>query len=268
MLSEKCGKIISEVSFEQKGTIKIVFQDRTEVKINERTFGDFYLYAGKTLTESEWSDLERAIRSEKYKDYLLRLLNRSLYSEKEISDRLKAKKCPDEISEDLIADLKKKKLIDDERYAYLLKEECENKNWGKHKIIREAKEKGISESIVGRWVFAEETESEKAKRVSEKYCRGNRKPFRQLQSSLYAHLIAWGFDKEICDRAVADVKNCVSPESDIELLRVQMEKMKVTHNVDLSDRKEREKWIKKWIYRGFSYRDIEKCMEEYYGKTD
>lgn len=60
----------------------------------------------------------------------------------------------------------------------------------------------------------------------------------------------------------------VCPDGDLGLLRNQMEKMSIAHSVDLSDRKEREKWIRKWIQRGFAYRDIEKCMEEIYGKMD
>lgn len=53
-------------------------------------------------------DFEECGGSGKYKDYLLRLLNRNLYSEKEIADRLKAKKCPEEIARRLIGELKEK----------------------------------------------------------------------------------------------------------------------------------------------------------------
>lgn len=268
MPSEKCGKIVAEVVFGKQEKVTIVFQDRTELSVHARTFGDFYLYAGKTLTGSEWTALKNAAEAENYKDYLLRLLNRNLYSEKEIADRLKAKKCPEEIARRLIGELKEKKWIDDARYGTLLREEYESKNWGKYKILRGMKEKGLSESIAEKWEFPEEIEAEKAERITEKYCRGNQKSLRQLKASLYAHLIAWGFDQAIAERMAEKAEDYVCPDGDLGLLRNQMEKMSIAHSVDLSDRKEREKWIRKWIQRGFAYRDIEKCMEEIYGKMD
>lgn len=268
MPSEKCGKTVAEVVFGKQEKVTIVFQDRTELCVHARTFGDFYLYAGKTLTGSEWTTLKNAAEAENYKDYLLRLLNRNLYSEKEIADRLKAKKCPEEIARRLIGELKEKKWIDDDRYGTLLREEYESKNWGKYKILRGMKEKGLSESIAENWEFPEEIEAEKAERITEKYCRGNQKSLRQLKASLYAHLIAWGFDQAIAERMAEKAEDYVCPDGDLGLLRNQMEKMSIAHSVDLSDRKEREKWIRKWIQRGFAYRDIEKCMEEIYGKMD
>jgi regulatory protein len=161
------------------------------------------LFKGKEVDETEIKSLivEKEIADAKQK--VLRLLNRKMYSEKEIRDKLRKKDVEDSISKIVIRDLKEISLIDD--YAYtqaFVSDVIRLKPQGSFKIAYELKQKGVRQTIINK-VFheaqiVEEDASRAIKIGKQKLARMKSiKDKKTLKRRLYNFLLRRGFSYEV-----------------------------------------------------------------------
>jgi len=102
--------------------------------------------------------------------YASRLINIRPRSEKELRKRFKEKGYNRATTQDIISQLKDKKIIDDEKFARLWVESRMRSNpKGVMLLRRELKEKGISDSVIeGTLIGIKEKEAESARELAEK----------------------------------------------------------------------------------------------------
>ena len=161
------------------------------------------LFKGKEVDEIEMKSLivEKEIADAKQK--VLRLLNRKMYSEKEIRDKLRKKDVEDSISKIVIRDLKEISLIDD--YAYtqaFVSDVIRLKPQASFKIAYELKQKGVRQTIINK-VFheahiVEEDASRAIKIGKQKLARMKSiRDKKTLKRRLYNFLLRRGFSYEV-----------------------------------------------------------------------
>ena len=262
MQLEKNGKLIKDVKFKKK-KIAIIFSDETKIEISQNTFAHFYLYKGKEVSEDELIQIEEEDQLSSLKAYTLNILSRTMYSQKEIEDKLIKKGISKKIIEKITKYLKEFNFINDEKYCSLLVEEYTNKNYGKERIIQNLMKKGIDEKILSNISFEEDEEEEKAKKLVKRYCLNNKnKSFQKIKDSCYAFLLNKGFSYSLASKVIKDVEQYVYKEDDIEILKSKFEKYVILHQIDLLDQKQKEKTIRHFINQGFSYEDIKSQIKE------
>lgn len=257
MHSERDGKLIIEVKFSKK-SIKVKFDDDTEIKISESTYAHYYLYKDKLLTEVEINDILKYESLTKGKAYAISLLSNGLYSEKEIRDKLKLKKkIPSKDINIIINELKDLHLIDDEGFIEEYLELFESKNYGKLRIINELKKAGIKESLISRIEFNDDNELDKANNEILKFIKTNpNKNYQKLCQSGYAHLLLYGFSNEIATKAIDIISEKHDFETDLRLLDKEIDKVIRKPNIDLNSYEIKQKVVSSLLRKGFLYEDI------------
>ena len=262
MQLEKAGKEISNIEF-KKNKVIISFKDETKLELNPETFTHFYLYEGKKLDKDEILKIKEVDDSMVYFSYCLSLLAKKLYSQKEIEEKLKNKKCPYPVIKNLIQKLKDLGYINDQKYLQILFEEYQDKNYGKKKIIQKLKMKGLDETTVGNLYFDEEKEIEKATLSLDKYVNSHaNKSFNKLKNDSFAYLLNEGFESSIIAKVMLNLEDYQNYEDDVDILLKSLDKYVIMHQVDLNNPLQKEKIIKRYSSKGFAFKDIETCIKE------
>lgn len=259
---EKNGKIITKVKFNKKDVI-VYFDDESNIKLSNNTFAHFYLYKGKKVEESELNDILFENEISSTKAYVVRLFSKKQYSKKEVVDKLLKKKCSKKIIEKIIAYLEEFNYLNEKQYLLYLIDEYKEKKYGKNKIIFLLKNKGIEEKLINSIEFDEDEELESAKESLEDYCISKKdKSYIALKSLGYAYLINRGFSSSIASKAIESIHLYIDKDNDKEILLKSLEKYVIIHQVDLSNESQKEKLVKRFMSKGFSYNLIKASMEE------
>ena len=140
----------------------------------------------------------------------LRFLTYREHSTKELRRKLQKKGFNEEILEILLSRLKEIALLDDERFAKMwLESRIRKGTLGRHRIIQELRQKGISTSIIKTLLETEfdyETELKLAIKQLEKKLHTIREDDNQKRrSKLYNFLRRRGFDNELILQALQKV---------------------------------------------------------------
>ena len=144
MRLENAGKIITNIKF-NKTKISIFFKDE-KLEISEYAYQDTYLYVGKCLSEEDIALLKEKTLLTKGIDYALKLLKKSIYTEKAISDKLKKKGIPIHGIYKIITFLKNHDLLNDDAFIEDYLEYSKDALIGKNKILKNLEKKGIPEN--------------------------------------------------------------------------------------------------------------------------
>lgn len=161
------------------------------------------LYEGKDVDEEEIRRVIEEKETEDARQKVLRLLDRRIYSEKEIRDKLKKKRYEDETIQIVVQDLKEISLIDDYSFAKAFVSDRLRLNpKGSFKISYELKQKGINQTIINR-VFDEEKviegDSVRAFEIGRKRLKMLKtiKDKKTIKRRLYNFLLRRGFSFEV-----------------------------------------------------------------------
>jgi regulatory protein len=161
------------------------------------------LYEGKMIDEISVKNLIQEKEISEAKEKVLRLLNRRMYSEKEIRDKLHAREYEEETIEIVVQDLKEISLINDYGFASaFVSDRLRLKPEGSSKISYELMKKGISKSIIKK-VFIEnnvvEDDPTRALQVARKRLKtlSGVKEKEVIKRRLYNYLLRRGFSFEI-----------------------------------------------------------------------
>lgn len=268
MPSAKSGKhTIKNIKVNQKH-ITITFFKSEKIQISPEAYLSSYLYKGKTLSEDDINKLQAITSSSALLSYVLNLVSRRPYSEKEIIDKLKRKEAGDETISQIISKLKANNLINDELFAQNLVYFDRNRNLGKNKIIRHLKEKGINEGIINNLDFPEEEELEQARllvpKLAIKYVS---LAFENQKRHLCQALVARGYSLDIARQAINFLE---SEPKENELAKLKEDYDKITKRFA---RKYKGYELKQKIYRalvnkGYQYQDIKQVMEDIQYEND
>ncbi len=118
------------------------------------------LYPGKEVDEQYIARIIDAKLTQEAKAKVIRLLNRRIYSENEIVDKLKRKQYDEHIIAAVVAELKKLSFIDDLAFARAFVSDRIRLNpSGSFKIAYELRQKGISKKVINQ-VLQEEKVAE------------------------------------------------------------------------------------------------------------
>ena len=262
MQLEKNGSKITKVSF-KKDQVVITFDDDTKLELASDTFTHFYLYEGKTLDKNDIKEIKEIDALSSLKRYALNLISRKMYTEYEIKNKLYQKKCSKKNLEKIISYLKENNFINDQKYLDILLEEYSLKNYGEKKIIHALELKGFDDKLIKSLYFDEDEEFDKAKIKFEEYLQKNKnKSYMRLKSDSYNFLLTNGFRSAIASKTINLIDNYINKEDDDEILLKSLEKYVIMHQVDLEDTTSKEKIIKRFMAKGFSFKDIDKCLKE------
>lgn len=262
MLEEKNGRVIINIEFTKKG-IEILLDNNDKIVVSSTTYSDYYLYKGKILSLDEVNEIKKANEISKLKQYVIDLLIRKMYSRQEIINKLIKKQASKETINLIIGDLEKKNFINDKKYCDILIEEYDQKNYGINKIKHNLLEKGIEKKLVEKIEVNHENELRKADISLKEFVKSkNNKSYTKLNESTYNYLINKGFQVDVVSQAMNKISSYATIENDKLILLKALEKYLIMHRVDLSDTDAREKVIKRYKAKGFSYNLIIECLKE------
>lgn len=262
MLEEKNGRVIIDVVFGKKG-IEILLDNNDKINISSSTYSDYYLYKGKELSIKELGLIKKANEISKLKQYVTDLLIRKMYSRQEIINKLRKKQANEETINLIVNDLKQKNLINDAKYRDILVEEYNYKNYGINKIKHCLLEKGIEKNLVEQVKVNIDEELRKADNSLKEFIKArNNKSYSKLKESSYNYLITKGFQIDVVSETLSNMSSYASVENDKSILQKALEKYVIMHRIDLSDIEAKEKIIKRYKSKGFSFNLIIECLKE------
>lgn len=121
----------------------LVFEDGTKLRIWKQTAGDFALYAGKDLTEEEFSALSQTAKETAVKDRAVRIITSTNISKKGLARRLQQKGETADDAEKTVKWLEDLSLVDDRRTGEMVVRSALGKGYGVHRIRQILREKEI-----------------------------------------------------------------------------------------------------------------------------
>lgn len=262
MPSAKSGKhTIKNIKVSQKH-ITVMFFKGEKMQISPEAYLSIYLYEGKTLSEEEIKKLKTVSESSTMLNYVFGLVSRRLYTEKEIVDKLKKKEADEKTISQIMTKLKANNLINDQLFVHNLVNFDRSRNYGKNKIIRHLKNKGIKEEMINNIAFPDEEELEKAKlllpKLAKKY---TSLAFENQKRHVYQALVANGYSLDIARQAINLLEGSTK--------EVETEKLKEDFNkiTQRFARKYKGYDLKQRIFhalvnKGYQYQDIKQIMED------
>lgn len=258
--SKNTGRTITRLN-KNKNNVTVFFNQQ-KLTLSFDVAASFYLYKGKTLTEKEYQQLLTRIDNEKYLSYAMKLASSARYSEFKMREKLYSKEADKKQVDEIIATLKKNKLIDDKTYIEDYIEFANRQNFGKNKIIDNLLSKGIFRSEIDKFKFDEKTEINKAKKwlkkLEKKYSRYNGKSQRD---HIIQALIREGFDLGVAVE-VTTALDLYDSKKDRELLKKDYQIIKKRYQHKYSGHELNEK-IKQYLYhKGYRSKDIDKIVRD------
>ncbi|NLB48699.1 MAG: hypothetical protein GX813_02505 [Erysipelotrichia bacterium] len=269
MPSATSGKdiVIRNIRVAKKHII-LTFFNREKIQISKEAYLADYLYKGKTISETEIKKLLAITASSTLLSYALALLSKKPYTEAEIVEKLKKKGSDEQSTALIIAKIKSSNLINDKLFTQNLVAYDSGRNYGKNKIIRRLKNRGIKEEILNTLVFPLEDEQKKAEQLLPKLVnRYVSLAFKNQKRRVYQALIAHGFSHEIARQ----VSNCLKSDSK------ETERAKLLKDYQILEKRYARKYngyeLRQRIFRflvnkGYEYQDIKKVMEDITNEND
>ncbi len=254
---------IIHVSFVKK-LYQVEFGDGDAVELSEDSFLDFHLYEGKVLTPSERRELIRFASGDLLYTYCLKLLAKERYTVHAIKERLEKKGASEEQIKTIVRRLRDVNLLDDELFAKTYAEDVSDlRMYGKYKIARNLRLKGVPFEIIDKLPFPEEKEMEKAMRYVAYANKSDTKtPNARRSIKVQRALVERGFAEEIAEEAVKHGLNAI-PEA--------VEKESLEHDFNLCYPKYARKYkgyllrqhcFAYLVRKGYRYDDIRERLDK------
>ncbi|MFO7341879.1 MAG: RecX family transcriptional regulator [Bacillaceae bacterium] len=234
------------------------------LSVSEESLVKFRLHKGKEISGL---DVEEILYFEEINRALsraLKALARRMRTEKEIRDDLSAAGFSEGIVRETLSRLQEKGYIDDGQFAEaFVTEQMRGKDKGPEWIRMALKEKGVKDEIIRSALarYTPEEQLKKAKELCEKLAAKKKNlSVLQLKIHLKETLLRKGFERSVCDRAVAETDFTGLQLQEDEALEHAGEKAWFKYR-SLPE-KEREIKVKQYLYRkGFPLEKIEKFLQ-------
>lgn len=238
-----------------------IILDETSFLISKENYIENPLAINSDISESKINELlnhEYVIES---KGQIIKLLNRKALSEKEIVVKLKEKGLAVKDINDIIDSLKRAGLINDEYVALINVDSLILKRKGRLEIIKVLKEKGIKQNQIYKVIneIDEEVYEDNFYKVFEKYLKVyNNKSHKIKEQMIISKLKEYGYE----DEYISKIKFVKNLDEEIELARLNLNKILKTKKIDVFSYENINKIKSKLVMKGFSYDIINKVIEE------
>lgn len=252
---------ISELKLTKK-YITIKFTDEDELKLSKEILGEFYLYIGKELTDTELNEIKLYDAMEKHYRYCLNVIARKNYTVKEIIDKLKKRKVDYLIIDQIIVRLKAHNYLNDQRYAiekgnFLIK----TKKMSKNAVARFFKTRGLNEFLIedtlSKLIDNEvELLTQLMPRVINKY---KNRSLLEAEMKIKQHLLTKGFKTD----DINQVLNMFTLSDFVdEVVNLERELERYIDESNLNNEKERQLVYNKLVKKGYPTRLIKQKLKE------
>lgn len=142
--------------------------------------------------------------------YAVRLLTQAKRSEREISKRLSSKGYPDEITEQVLSQLKTQGILSDRKLVEdSLHWSVRAKRYGRNRIFFELRKRGIAETDIQKALqrYSKADEEENARTLAlERWTKLEKLEQTKRKRRLYDFLVSRGFDFELVRQVVGEMK--------------------------------------------------------------
>ena len=262
MAEESSGKTIKKIKYVKKKAV-LTFDDGDEFTISLNTFAHFYLYENKTLSKQEWEDIAYSEALDKQKIYVVNLLSKKVYTEKEIRLKLYSRNVRRKDVDTIIEYLKDNHFLNDNNYAVVYSDEYIRKGYGEIKIRNSLKDKGIDEHVIDDLVYNKGIQKETALKIALAAIKKNSKSksSRATLDSVDRTLRTRGYTSDIVRFVVSEVEKDL-PHNEEEVLKGQIERYLKTRRLDLKEKSNVDKLIRHFLSKGFYYEQIMKIIKE------
>lgn len=187
-----------------KNSIIVDFSDNSEFEIPYLIWEKYALYKDFEIAPSL---LKKIVYDSEYfrvKNYVLRLLAKRSYFEKELKKKLSLKNYPSEIIDCVIEDIKNLGYIDDEKYAeQFVEHHLKIRKYGLNRISNDLQRKGVSRNIIDK-LIKHKTDDNLIKEnihilAQKKYKSliNKETDMRKILQKIYSHLASKGYNNEL-----------------------------------------------------------------------
>ena len=267
MPSVNTGKKIKNIRV-CKEHVALTFYQGEKLKISKEAFLSSYLYEGKSLSQKEITRLLEITAMSALLEYALSIVSKKHLSEKMMLEKLLKKENNFCAAKNVINKLKENDLLDDKAYMEDLIAWDNERNFGKNKIIKHLKEKGIPESLINKASFPEAVERRKAKNLVPKYEKKYSKyAFENKKKHIYQALLGQGFSNGVAKEAIeATKKGTNKVEKDI--LKKDYLKIKERYAKKYQGYELKQKIYGALTLKGYKYPEIQEVLEDFNDEND
>ena len=209
MPSESTGKkyLIKSIKVYQDHVTLTFNKKREKLKISKEAYLSSYLYEGKSLSNKEINQLKDITALSVLLNYALSLISKRHYSEKKLTEKLKAKDNNKTAINGVIAKLKENNLLDDKALMEDLIAWDDERKFGKNKTIKHLRDQGIPDNIIAKAKFPVSSEIKKAKallpKLEKKYAKY---AFESKKKHIFNALISQGYEIDVVKQVVGLTK--------------------------------------------------------------
>lgn len=248
----------------KKNTVIVTFDNHNKVELNRDVLGEFYLYVNKILTDQELNNIIHFSEMVTHYRYVLRILSKNTYSEKEIRQKLYKRAVSLQTTDQIIKRLLEHKLVDDFSYSTNLYHYYLKQQYGPKMIQDKLERKGITEDIIERVVLTNEDEQyQVALKLAINFSQKQQKMAKSLLlNKIYSKLTRYGYTTSVAIQVLDHLKrNLVHDESGALAQDYQKIALRLKRKI-ADDQLLKEAIISKLMQKGYHYSDIKKYVEE------
>ncbi|MCH9006814.1 RecX family transcriptional regulator [candidate division KSB1 bacterium] len=186
----------------KKNRFSVYLDDAFAFGLNVATLAEFNLKEGDLLTDDRIADILRSEGKKQIKESAFRYLAGRAHSEKELRTKLRRKQYDETLVDQIIAELKQAKLIDDRGFAFsFARSRMVSKPMGERLLRQELWQKGLAEKLIDdtiKEIYAETSQEDVALQLLEKR-RPRYKNLTQKEQKkrLYDFLVRRGFGWDV-----------------------------------------------------------------------
>ena len=207
MPSVNAGKYVIKTIKVYKDHVTLSFVKRDKVQISKEAYLSSYLYEGKTISKKEIDKLLEITAASTLLNYALLLISKRHYSEKKLTEKLKAKDNNRIAINITINKLKENGLIDDKSLMEDLIAWDDERKFGKNKIVKHLKDQGIPDNLISKAHFPVSNEVKKAKailpKLDKKYAKYG---YESKKKHIFSALISQGYEIEVAKQVIGLAK--------------------------------------------------------------
>lgn len=196
-----------EAQKKRKNRVSIYLDDEFAFGLDIAVLAKFNLSKGDCLDEERISDILFAEEQRQVRESAIRYLAGRAHSEKELRIKLARKGYAESVINDVLAQLKADKFLDDEEFALsYVRSRMVSKPMGERLLRQELWQKGVSESTIDRAVqaaYADNSQRELALQLAQKrWSRDKHLPEQERKRRLHDFLMRRGFEWDIVSEVI------------------------------------------------------------------
>ena len=233
--------------------------------ITEDTIVRFMLSRDKVISEEELKEIQDFAKFSYGKNLALYHLSFKARTEKEVREYLKKYDIDENMSSQVIANLKEDKWINDGQYAYaIINANQLSGDKGPYVLTQKLTQKGISRSTIEE-ILKEFDFSEVAQRVANKLLKKYERklPARALQDKIIQNLTNKGFSYSDAKTAFDQLDSQVDQETTQELIFKELDKQYAKYARKYEGYELKQRLTQVLVRKGYDFSDIASALREY-----